>query len=57
MNNIYEIIENMKLGNKEQEIKNLVDIAYIKGKQDQMDNELEYLRSKNGKIWSIYRQR
>jgi len=50
MNSIYEIIENMKLGNKEQEIKNLVDIAYLKGKQDQMDNELEYLRSKNGKI-------
>ena len=50
MNSIYEAIENMELGNKEQEIKNLIDIAYLKGKQDQMNNELEYLRSKDGKI-------
>ena len=48
MNSIYEQIENMELGSKEQEIKNLVDIAYLKGKQDQMDNELEYRRSKDG---------
>ena len=47
MNSIYEQIENMELKN-EQEIKNLVDIAYLKGKQDQMNNELEYRRSKDG---------
>ena len=49
MNSIYEQIENMELKN-EQEIKNLIDIASLKGKQDQMNNELEYLRRKNGKI-------